>query len=165
VVKVQPTEAQIAARIRGYIGPADPVTGCRVWTGYIGNMGYGILTLFKQPRLASRLAYELEVGPIPPGMFVCHHCDNRACCEVSHLFLGTQGDNMRDRDAKQRQPRGETHGMRKLSEEQVRWVRSEFRTGRSKLSIARELGVAHVTIRRILNGRNWKHVTDATAAG
>jgi hypothetical protein len=45
---------------------------------------------------AHRIAWILSHGPIPDGMYICHHCDTKACVRPSHLFVGTAADNTHD---------------------------------------------------------------------
>lgn len=85
----------------------EKTDGCWLWRASLNGNGYGqfALTAVRLPngkmppghmRIASRVAWELENGPIPAGMSVLHHCDNRRCVRPDHLFIGTQSDNMRD---------------------------------------------------------------------
>jgi hypothetical protein len=76
--------------------------GCWEWTGRISVVGYGQIKDHYKTRNAHRVSYELNVGPIPDGLVVCHTCDNRKCVNPSHLWVGTFGDNNRDREAKGR---------------------------------------------------------------
>jgi hypothetical protein len=92
------------ARFRSHIGLTNE-RGCLLWAGITDIDGYGIIhsgTCKGRNLRAHRVAWELTNGPIPAGMHVLHRCDNRPCIEPSHLFLGTQADNMADKKAKGR---------------------------------------------------------------
>ena len=79
--------------------------GCWIWTGSTaGKMGYGNVWCPYEGRMirAHRASYAAEYGLIPNGLLCCHKCDNPKCVNPSHIFLGTQSDNIKDMYAKRR---------------------------------------------------------------
>ena len=135
----------------------DGEGGCHIWTGSKRYGGYGQFGFFRYPMAAHRLSYLFYIGSIPKGMFVLHKCDNPACVNPDHLFLGTQADNMADKARKGR-ARGENHPGAKLSEQDVQDIRASIASGERNSRIARRYGVCDATIRLIETGKNWGFV-------
>ncbi|NVJ27312.1 HNH endonuclease [Myxococcus sp. AM011] len=143
---------------------------CWLWQAAISHTGYGVIGLGRQADgigYSHRLAWALSNGPIPEGLYVLHRCDNRRCCNPSHLFLGTHAENMRDaarkgRLASQSQPermvRGERHPNAKLNDTIVQTIRALRAGGRSYRQIARHLGIPKSNVAAVALGRTWRHV-------
>lgn len=81
---------------------------CWEWTAYRNPRGYGLFLLRGVQTLASRAAWLLTRGAIPKDHVVCHRCDNPPCVNPHHLWIGTDGDNVRDAATK-----GRLHGQLK----------------------------------------------------
>ena len=75
--------------------------GCLEWQG-CNIRGYGRIWFNGKMAYTHRLTWTLANGPIPPGMYICHKCDNPPCCDLTHLFLGTPAENHGDMMAKGR---------------------------------------------------------------
>lgn len=153
---------EVLARFFSKVVKAE--SGCHEWQGCKRD-GYGLFRAIKGKSMmnAHRYAWELENGQIPKNMQVLHQCDNRCCVRVSHLFLGTLQDNMRDRNKKGRQARGERAGRATLSERTVREIRMLHNgTRKTKWGELRELsnifGVDRQVISNIIRGKTWGHI-------
>jgi hypothetical protein len=107
---------------------------------------------------AARVSWRIHNGPIPYGKCVLHRCDNGMCVRPSHLFLGTRGDNNRDRDLKGRTAKGTDFPQAKLTENQVKTIK-RMKNKCTRTEIAERFGVGRTTIFDIWNEKNWRHVS------
>lgn len=134
-------------------------SGCLEWQGTVNVWGYGCSSMHGVKMTTHRIAWIIDNGPIPDGLFVLHRCDNRICVDSSHMFLGTQKQNVHDCMAKGRRAstKGEAHGQAKLNDEKVRHIRS---SPRRAAELAQDLGVSVFTVYDVRARRAWPHVPD-----
>ncbi len=129
--------------------------GCWQWTSTLDYTGYGRFHVSPQQRgaMAHRYSYELHYGSIPEGFDCLHKCDNPACVNPDHLFLGTHQDNMTDMVKKGRVAK-------KLTKQDVLNIRQLYtsRKWRQK-EIAKRYNVHQSHISYIVNYKYWKHIT------
>lgn len=123
-------------------------SGCWLWTGSIDRNGYGRTRYQYKAQFAHRVTWQIANGPIADGLNVCHHCDTPACVNPSHLFLGTQADNMADMLRKGR-------GSSRLNEEQVLAIRNDQRPSSR---VGAEYNVSANMVQAIRSRRSWRHV-------
>jgi hypothetical protein len=147
-------------------------SGCIEWQSSTRN-GYGRLIIgsrtdgTRSSVSAHRLSYEIHVGKIPDGFFVCHTCDNPKCINPDHLFVGTRQDNTDDREAKGRNKihlihrKGEEHPSAKFSDKVIVKIRSE---AGSVKEIAMKYGMSERHVRDIRKNK-YRQFTARPAKG
>jgi hypothetical protein len=136
------------------------MTDCIEWQGTRNKRGYGRCYVDGRHWLAHRWAWTLANGPIPQGLQICHRCDNPPCCNIEHLFLGTQAENMADCAQKGRtdrdgKPFGSRCGNSSLSEADVHEIRTAYQCGIGSRRLARLFGVTAENIQAIFLGKTW----------
>ena len=140
-------------------GPDD----CWPWRGALTVKGYARFPGRRRTNRASRIAWELaHEEPVPRDKLICHTCDNRACVNPKHLYVGTALDNNRDRSRRGRwrggSPPGERSGQARLTAEQILEMRALHVLGHSYKSLGRKYGYSANSVRAIVLRRVWRHV-------
>lgn len=133
--------------------------GCWEWLGAPASTGYGHLDYEGRRMGAHRFSWTLHNGPIPDGLSVLHHCDNRLCVNPDHLYLGTQADNMRDVAERQRGTLGVRPARAKFTDDEVRKIRARYIAGGiSYTALGRVYGVSKGAIAHIVTRRCYADV-------
>ena len=124
--------------------------GCWEWTASITWCGYGHIKLFGNKLImAHRASWIIHNGEIPKGKFVLHKCDNRKCVNPSHLWLGTNKENIIDAHKKGRL-------WSKLKKEDVDIIRKRYKeTNIQQWKLAEEFNVDQGLISKIINNKIW----------
>lgn len=142
---------------------------CWEWKGERTKEGYGRVRYRGRKVTVSYLVLLLTDSSFDKNLFALHYCDNPPCIRPSHLFGGTQLDNIKDCYSKNRgangsithpeaQVRGENVWMALLTEEKVKEIRRRYETERvSQTTLAHEYGVTQTNISSIVRRLSWKH--------
>jgi hypothetical protein len=149
--------------------------GCWLWKASKRGL-YGAFCYWSDHKKiqdrAHRFSYRLHWGEIPAGLFVLHRCDNPACVNPNHLFLGNPQTNVDDMMQKERHVPGGTHcgenghwkhgsdqWCSKLDADKVREIRRRRAAGQgSNRELGLLFGVSPSTISQIVNLRAWRWV-------
>jgi len=132
---------------------------CWEWLAYKDKEGYGQFQIGHKSFKAHRISYLLSIGPITEDMFICHHCDNPGCVRPSHLFMGTQTDNMRDAIVKGRvNVLGINNGRSKLTERDIYEIRRICSFGIEQKLVSKMWLISPSHVCRIVNRKKWNHI-------
>ena len=134
---------------------------CWPWTASVRRKdeGYGAFWMNGRHHPANRVALQLSGVDIPEDMVACHKCDNPRCCNPKHLFVGTPLENNDDKVLKGRHSRGSSHGMAKLTDEQIAEIRSHKPPGVKKVraglpqELANKFGIARAYVSVIYSSK------------
>ncbi len=145
--------------------------GCWIWKSSKSNSGYGKFNIRGKHVIAHRYSYELYKEKIPPGMLICHKCDNKLCVNPDHLWIGTQKENINDAKKKGRLPNlkgirkplccvGENHYLSKLKNKDIFEIKRLYKSGVSGYRLHKMYNVTKKCISDILKNKTWKHLND-----
>jgi len=139
----------------------DTTSGCWEWISSKCPKTYGTFKNNTKTVKCHRFSYEIHYGEIKNKMHVLHKCDNPSCVNPKHLFLGTNDDNMKDRNQKNRQARlqGSKNGFAKLTESDVLKIREKYIPRKySVYKLGKEYNVHFSTIFDIIKRNRWTHI-------
>lgn len=133
----------------------DKSGSCWVWTAGASHNGYGRFKWLGKTHRAHRLSFAWAAGRHPSDL-VLHRCDNPACVKPSHLYDGSQKENMRDRSVRGRtDQRGVRNPSARLRPDDVRAIRADQRS-QSRIAADYDIGQSHVS--QIKRRKIWRHL-------
>ncbi len=138
---------------------------CWNWLAYQDEDGYGYFNVNLASRKAHRVSYVLARGSLKTSLLVCHSCDNPSCVNPSHLWAGTNQQNIDDMIRKSRSLKGTRNPNVKLTENEVRHILKLSREGIFGTKIAGIIGCGRRTVSNILTGKQWTSITGIRYAG
>lgn len=164
-------------RAKSFLSKIDTKSPKECWNWKAGKdkIGYGRFFLNGKQQYAHRVSYFLSKGLIPDGMVVMHKCNNPSCVNPTHLELGTQLENIQQRDLSGRgnfskgenhylkknpslSTKGCNHGQSKLKNDDVLMIRKLSLDGERSKAIANLFNVSAKTIQRITSLKSWTHL-------
>jgi hypothetical protein len=156
--------AEIPSKVAFKLGMWGQVKGENECWNYVGSTvaGYGRIKCQGKIYYTHRISYAITHGEIADDLDCLHHCDNPACFNPKHLFLGTQADNMRDmwRKGRANIPQGVNNYAAKLTEKQVRAICKTYDSGTlNQYELAARYNVSQSVISRIVRGIIYRNVT------
>lgn len=139
---------------------------CWVWLNATDGCGYGVFWANGRNNQAHRFSKEMRLGRqlkasrqlTGKDELVLHTCDNPACVNPKHLYIGTQARNIRDRDERGRTSVGASRPASKLSPRRVRKIRRLRRKGMTLTRLADKFHLHVSTVWAIVKRKAWKHV-------
>lgn len=139
-------------------------SGCWTWNGHRmpEPTNYGMISIKNVPRYVHRVQYTLVFGLIPKGLQVLHECDNPPCCNPQHLFLGTQSDNIIDRNSKGRanykHHQGEDHHFATITEALAIEILKRLSLGARIADLTQEYNLSKHVVPGLAHNKSWKYL-------
>ena len=145
--------------VKRFLTKFKKTKNCWIWEGTMISNGYGHFCVYHEhPVLAHRYSWTLFNGKIPKNKYVLHKCNNPKCVNPSHLYIGTQKDNIRDVINNGKFIYGSKHPISKLTEIDIPKIIEFSSQGISQRKIASMFKINQTTIWKIIHGLAWPHV-------
>lgn len=139
-------------------------SGCWEYSGAKDADGYGMFWFDGKTKGAHQFSARYLAGyQINSGDQVCHTCDNPACCNPAHLFIGSTQDNTADRQRKNRTARGSQVGTSVYDEETIKNIKNAYKTRPHYRGIIKDLSeefnVSYNVVWYACKRNSWSHVS------